>query len=43
MDLMWQDCDGVEEPIGYEKAPQVEWCPAIEYSVPVMECRLCAE
>ena len=43
VDLLWQNCDGVEEPIGYEEAPLLEYCPALEHPVPAMEFQLYPE
>jgi len=33
VDLAWQACDGVDEPVGYEEAAAAEMCPVDEYIV----------
>ncbi len=34
LDLVWQDCGGVDEPVGHEEAGTVEWCPETDYPLP---------
>jgi len=40
VDLVWQDCDGVEEPIGLVEVPTLDLCPAQLYPVPEIRFQL---
>ncbi len=37
LDLVWQDCDGVDEPTGLDEAPVSEICPATAYVLAQVE------
>ena len=42
-DLIWQDCDGVDEPVGLNDVPAVEYCPGYNHHIAPLEFNLILE
>jgi len=43
LDVIWQDCDGVDEPTGLDQAPVVDYCPYFNHHIAPLEFNLYLE
>jgi len=42
-DVIWQDCDGVDEPVGLDHVPVVDYCPVYNHHITPLEFNLYLE
>jgi len=42
-DVIWQDCDGVEEPLGLGQVPVIDQCPLYNHHIAPLEFELYLE